>query len=390
MASYSCASVKCMNIATMQCPTCVELKIADEQSFFCAQDCFKASWAQHKVFHKAAKAQQKLVSGPLAVNFAFTGLHRPYPQSPTRVVPREIGRPDYADNIDGMPLSESKSRATEKIRPLGLEESEKMRVACRLGREVLDEASKIIAPGITTDDIDRLVHQECVKRNCYPSPLNYHGFPKSCCTSVNEIICHGIPDGYKLKDGDIVNVDVTVYHNGYHGDLNETFLVGKVDEESLRLVKCTYDALMGAIALCKPGVAYRDIGKAIAKIVDPHKFSIVTNYCGHGINNLFHTAPNIPHYAKNKAKGEMEVGHVFTIEPMINVGVSGDVLWEFDNWTSATKDGKRSAQFEHTMIVTETGVEILTARLPTSPCGMQWFETYEKSLNTLATVSDSN
>ncbi len=209
------------------------------------------------------------------------------------------------------------------------------------------------------------------------------------CTKV---ICHGIPDTRPLEEGDIVNLDISVYKDGFHADLNETFFVGEVDANSLRLVQCAYEALASAVAICKPGVLYRynqydypcvvilasvriddppcavlvpmlyrDCGEAIDKVAKKYQCSIVTSYCGHGVGSEFHCSPNIPHYPKNKAKGKMQVGHVFTIEPMINLGASRDVLWP-DDWTAVTADGSRSAQFEHTMVVTETGVELLTAK----------------------------
>ena len=159
-----------------------------------------------------------------------------------------------------------------------------------------------------------------------------------------------------------MNIDVSVFFEGYHGDLNETFMVGKVDSQSVGLVKCAYDALSAAVATVRPGALYRDIGAEISRVTTEAKCSIVKTYCGHGIGNLFHTSPNVPHYANNKAKGTMEVGHIFTIEPMINLGTFNDILWP-DNWTAVTSDGKRSAQFEHTMVVTETGCELLTARI---------------------------
>jgi len=201
----------------------------------------------------------------------------------------------------------------------------------------------------------------CSERNCYPSPLNYHNFPKSVCTSVNEVICHGIPDKYELKDGDIVNIDVSAYHGGFHGDLNETYLVGNVDDAGRNLVKTTRECLDMAIAACKPGVAYRDLGAIIQKHATSQNLSVVRTYCGHGINSLFHTTPNVPHYSKNKAVGIMKVGHAFTIEPMICEGGWTDDHWP-DNWTAVTRDGKRSAQFEETMVVTETGVDVLTIK----------------------------
>lgn len=187
-------------------------------------------------------------------------------------------------------------------------------------------------------------------------------FPKSVCTSVNEVVCHGIPDYREVQDGDIVNIDVSVYNRGgYHGDLNETFCVGNVDDEGKMLVKTAFDSLAAAIDMVKPDTLYRDFGTAIHKTASKNKCSVVRTYCGHGIGSLFHTIPNVPHYQKNKAKGTVKAGHVFTIEPMINRGTYDEYTWG-DNWTSVTADGKRSAQFEHTILVTETGYELLTAR----------------------------
>ena len=221
-------------------------------------------------------------------------------------------------------------------------------------------------PGTTCDEIDRAVHDACLERDSYPSPLNYYHFPKSCCTSVNEVICHGIPDTRPLEDGDICNLDITLYHNGFHGDLNETYFVGEVAKEHQDLVRVSKECLDLAIDMVKPGCLYRNLGNTIQKHATANGFSVVRSYCGHGIHSLFHTAPNVPHYAKNKAVGIMQPGHCFTIEPMINAGRWEDETWP-DSWTSVTRDGKRSAQFEHTLLVTETGCDILTARLPDSP-----------------------
>jgi len=237
-----------------------------------------------------------------------------------------------------------------------------LRHACAMGREILDIGGKALRPGVTTDEIDRIIHEATIERDCYPSPLNYYNFPKSVCTSVNEVICHGIPDYREIQDGDIVNLDVTCFNRGgYHGDLNETFCVGKVDDEGQKLVETAFKCLQEALSLVKPGTLYRDLGTIIHKTASAKKCSVVRTYCGHGIGSLFHTAPNIPHYRKNKAKGIMKAGHVFTVEPMINLGVHGDITWG-DNWTAVTSDGKRSAQFEHTVLVTDKGCEILTAR----------------------------
>lgn len=199
----------------------------------------------------------------------------------------------------------------------------------------------------------------------------YNNFPKSICTSVNEVICHGIPDQRPLQDGDIVNLDVSLWYEGYHADLNETYYVGdkaRQDPDLVRLVETTRQCLDLAIAHAKPGVAFKEFGDVIEKHAKRQGLSVVKTYCGHGVNSLFHCAPNVPHYAKNKAVGKLRPGMTFTIEPMVNRGVSKDQTWP-DDWTSVTVDGKQSAQFEHTLLVTETGVEVLTARKEDSPGG---------------------
>jgi len=236
-----------------------------------------------------------------------------------------------------------------------------VRNAGRLAAEVLATAGKIAKPGVTTDEIDRVVHDKCVELECYPSPLNYRKFPKSVCTSINEVVCHGIPDDRELQDGDICNVDVTVFVNGVHADLNETWLIGNVADEPKHLVQTTYECLNLAIDAVRPGQLYREMGNIINKHATKNGCSVVKTYCGHGIGELFHTSPSVPHYANNKAVGVMKPGNIFTIEPMINAGKYGDELWP-DNWTAVTRDGKHSAQFEHTLLVTNTGVEVLTKR----------------------------
>jgi len=301
-----------------------------------------------------------------ATHYRFTGTLRPALYSPKRLVPKSIRRPDYADRIDGVSESEQRDKMNHNaIRIYTAEElygEYGLKHACQMGREVLDIAGKALRPGVTTDEIDRIVHEASLERDCYPSPLNYYNFPKSVCTSVNEVICHGIPDYREIQDGDVVNIDVTTFNRGgYHGDLNETFCVGNVDDDGKRLVQTSFECLSAALSMVKPGTLYRDLGTTIEKVAKGNKCSVVRTYCGHGIGQLFHTTPNIPHYHKNKAKGTMKVGHVFTVEPMINLGNSSDVTWG-DNWTAVTTDGKRSSQFEHTVVVTETGCEILTAR----------------------------
>lgn len=304
--------------------------------------------------------------------YQFTGLLRPSFVTKQVTVRDDINQPDYAKDKNGTPHSEVAERGSRKIHVYDSEEISKMRKICAIGREVLDIGGKFIKVGVTCDEIDRVVHRAIIDRNCYPSPLNYRNFPKSLCTSVNEVICHGIPDCRPLEEGDIVNLDISVYKNGFHTDLNETFLVGECSEDSINLVKTAYECLQLACAQIKPGTLYRDIGSIISKHAKSNSCSVVKTYCGHGVGILFHTAPNVPHYAKNKAVGIMRPGHIFTIEPMINFGSSwGDTLWP-DNWTAVTLNGARSAQFEHTFLVTETGVEILTARKGTPKHKMVW------------------
>ncbi|KAL3071917.1 hypothetical protein niasHT_039742 [Heterodera trifolii] len=355
-----CQSKGCGKLVegNLRCPTCV--KIGRPDAFFCSQECFKASWLEHKLCHNDNSSNiNEYNPWPY---YQFSGKLRPAPQSARRAVPEHIPRPDYALHPEGVSLEERNARNSGQIRVLNEDEQLGMRLASKLGREVLDEAARAIAPGVTTDEIDRVVHEACIERECYPSPLGYYKFPKSCCTSVNEVICHGIPDKRPLINGDICDVDVTVFHRGFHGDLNETFLVGDaVSEKNLKLIKVTYECLRQAIDIVRPGVKFRDIGNVIQKHANANGFSVVKRYCGHGIHRLFHTAPNVPHYAKNKTVGVMQVGNAFTIEPMINAGAYDDDQWP-DGWTAVTKDGYASAQFEHTLLVTETGCDVLTER----------------------------
>lgn len=224
----------------------------------------------------------------------------------------------------------------------------------------------MVAVGVTTDEINIAVHDFIVKSGGYPSPLNYNGFRKSICTSVNEVICHGIPDNRPLQDGDIVNLDITVYYKGVHADLNETYGVGTISNASIHLIKTAYRCMDEAMKICKPDTLYRECGNVIGRIAKEEGLSVVRSYCGHGIGEHFHTDPSIAHYAKNKTPGIMKKGNCFTIEPMINMGTWRDNMWA-DNWTVVTQDGKRSAQFEHTMIITDDGIEVVTKRLPDSP-----------------------
>jgi len=331
---------------------------------------FQAAWPAHKSSHKPAPDTWAYVTHKGAGRaltlpaYAWTGPLRPDVVSPTRAVPGAVPRPDYA--ATGYPESEVESRQQRSVPVRGEKEIARARAACRAAREILDAAAAAVRPGVTTDELDRIVHEATVERGAYPSPLNYFNFPKSVCTSVNEVVCHGIPDARELVDGDIVNIDVTAYLGGYHGDLNETHAVGTPSPADIKLVQTTAAALDAAIAICKPGVRYRDVGDAVSAVVKRAGFSVVRTYCGHGIGDLFHCAPNIPHYAGNKAVGAMAAGQIFTIEPMVNAGGWRDATWP-DGWTAVTADGSRSAQFEHTLLVTRGGVEVLTARLPDSP-----------------------
>ncbi|KAH8087362.1 putative methionine aminopeptidase [Filobasidium floriforme] len=363
-----CIGCKDKEASRLECPTCKKLGIPG--SFFCEQECFKKNWGTHKQVHafmqSLAAANASAVSSgvdakgiPTSMSgFKWTGPTRPkYPLSATRVVPPHIVRPDYADHPQGECISEA--RGAHRNRVLNSTEIEAMRKVCRLTREVLDAIAAHIRPGVTSDELDAICHEECIKRDSYPSPLNYRCFPKSVCISVNEVICHGIPDQRPLVEGDIVNLDVSLYHGGFHGDVNATYPVGQVSEEDATLIATTKEATESAIAMCKPGVLYRDIGNKIESIVKPKGYGIVRQYTAHGINQLFHCAPYPVHYGGSKTPGKMEAGQIFTIEPMINGGVASLDHWR-DNWTAVTKDGKKSAQFEETILITETGAEVLT------------------------------
>ena len=348
----------CSEPSKLTCPKCKALGLPP--AFYCGKKCFPSAWPVHKKLHKKNKPKPD-PRLQLFDRYSFTGPLRPFPMTAqVRKLPKSIDVPDYA--VTGIPVSEDSARSSRSIEIKTPEQIEALRRVCKLGREVLDIASAAIKVGVTADAIDKVVLKACIERNCYPSPLNYRRFPKAVCVSVNEVICHGIPDMRPLQDGDIVNLDVTVFKEGVHADLNETFLVGNVDEDSVALVKTAYECLRAAVRLVKPKEFYRNLGTPIEKVARQNKCSVVTSYCGHGIGTLFHTSPNVPHYRRNKAIGKMKPGHVFTIEPMINRGRSSDQTWP-DNWTSVTRDGKRSAQFEHTMLVTENGVELLTARV---------------------------
>jgi methionyl aminopeptidase len=234
-----------------------------------------------------------------------------------------------------------------------------MRAAGKLAAEVLNFAGTLVAPGVTTDSIDRAVHAMIVGAGAYPSPLNYGGFPKSVCTSLNECICHGIPDSTVLQEGDIINIDVTVFLDGHHGDTSRTFLVGAVDAQAQALVAATRASLAAAIAICAPGVPFKSIGATIAAHAkQAGGYGIVPSFVGHGVGREFHSGPTIVHCANNEP-GVMAVGQTFTIEPMLTIGATKERFWD-DEWTAVTHDGSWSAQFEHTLLIVPGGVEVLT------------------------------
>ena len=272
--------------------------------------------------------------------------------SPELGVPQNITRPEYVGRADADEGRGSNFYSAEEI--------EKVRAAGRIAANALAAVGDMIEPGVTTDAIDRVAHEYMCDHGAYPSTLGYRGFPKSVCTSLNEVICHGIPDSTVIADGDIVNVDITAYIDGMHGDTNYTFYAGEVDDESRLLVERTWEATMRGIKAVKPGREINVIGRVIEKYAKRFDYGVVRDYSGHGVGREFHTGLIVPHYDAAPAHAEvMEPGMIFTIEPMLNLGTVAWDVWD-DAWTVVTKDRKRSAQFEHTLVVTETGADILT------------------------------
>jgi methionyl aminopeptidase len=244
------------------------------------------------------------------------------------------------------------------------EEFQKMRVAGKLAADVLEMIKPYVQPGVTTGELDNICHQFIVEeQKAIPAPLNYHGFPRSICTSINDVVCHGIPsDTKKLKNGDIVNIDVTVIKDGYHGDTSIMVGVGDIAPHAERLIKVTQECLYKAIAIVKPGTTLGDIGAIIQEHAEKHYYSVVREYCGHGIGAVFHEDPQVLHYGRKGEGMALKPGMTFTIEPMINAGKRHTKLNTKDGWTVTTKDGRLSAQWEHTLGVTDSGVEIFTLR----------------------------
>jgi methionyl aminopeptidase len=271
--------------------------------------------------------------------------------SPRRSVPPQIPRPEYVGKDQPRPYTGSHVQTPETIA--------KMRVAGRIAAQALAVAGDHCKPGVTTDEIDRVVHEFFIDHGAYPSTLGYKGFPKSCCTSLNEVICHGIPDSTVLADGDIINVDVTAYIDGVHGDTDGTFLVGDVSEEARLLVERTREAMMRGIKTIAPGRRLNVIGRVIESYAKRFGYGVVRDFTGHGIGEAFHSGLYVPHYDNPRLEVVMEPGMTFTVEPMITLGTYEHDMWP-DGWTAVTKDRRWTAQFEHTIVVTDDGHEILT------------------------------
>lgn len=272
--------------------------------------------------------------------------------SPRRPVPAHIDRPEYMYHSGPEVITASDIKTPETI--------EKIRKAGQIAAQALQAVGEAIRPGVTTDELDRIGHDFIISRDAYPSCLGYMGFPKSLCTSINEVICHGIPDDRPLEDGDIINVDITAYYDGVHGDTCAMFEVGTVDEESHLLIERTREAMMRGIKAVRPGREINVIGRVIESYAHRFNYGVVRDYTGHGVGEAFHSGLIVPHYDTAPTHSEiMEEGMVFTIEPMLNLGGVEWEQWD-DQWTVVTKDRGRSAQFEHTIVVTENGAEILT------------------------------
>ncbi|MEV6611556.1 type I methionyl aminopeptidase [Kutzneria sp. NPDC051319] len=276
---------------------------------------------------------------------------KPGELSPRRPVPTHIPRPEYVDKP-------APTRNTDPwVQPPEIIEA--MRVAGRIAAQALQEGGRAVAPGVTTDHVDAVVHEFLCDHDAYPSTLGYRNFPKSCCTSLNEVICHGIPDSTVIEDGDIVNIDVTAFIGGVHGDCNATFLAGEVSEEARLLVERTHEATMRAIKAVRPGRQLNVVGRVIEAYANRFGYGVVRDFTGHGIARSFHSGLVVLHYDEPSVTTVLEPGMTFTIEPMINLGTIEYDIWP-DNWTVTTKDRKWTAQFEHTIVVTDTGAEILT------------------------------
>ena len=276
----------------------------------------------------------------------------PYPQSPRRAVPASIPRPHYVDRPAPDRYTGSHVQTPETI--------ELMRESSRIASDALYEAAKAIAPGVTTDRLDAIAHEYMLDHGAYPSTLGYRNFPKAICTSINEVICHGIPDTRPLEDGDLVKIDVTAFKNGVHGDNCATFGCGELDEDSRLLMDRTKEAMLRGIRAVRPGRQTNVIGRVIESYAKRFGYGVVREYTGHGVHSSFHSGLVILHYDSDVYRDVMEPGMTFTIEPMLALGNPSSHQWD-DDWTVSTNDGSRVAQWEHTIVVTETGAEILTS-----------------------------
>ncbi len=309
------------------------------------ESCWCGSGRKYKRCHK--KSEGRILQGLI---------------TPMREVPANIARPPYADTGEYEAWDEGRVKSPEII--------ERMRASGKLAGEVLKMAGDMVKPGVTTETIDIAVHQAFIDGGAYPSTINYHGYPKACCTSVNEVICHGIPDSRELQEGDICNIDVTGWLDGVHGDTNATFFVGDVDPESQQLVNVTEESRWRGIEAVKVGRPLSDIGRAIEDTVKPYKYGVVRAFVGHGIGEQFHTEIQVLHYYDSRSSTIMRAGMTFTIEPMITLGTINYKIWD-DDWTAVTSDGRRTAQFEHTLLVTDEGPQVLTGgpgtASPTAP-----------------------
>lgn len=278
--------------------------------------------------------------------------------SPRRLVPPSIARPEYVDRPAPAPFQGSDVQSAETI--------EAMRIAGRIAADALAEVGRNVRPGVSTDELDRIGHEFLIDHGAYPSTLGYRGYPKSLCSSLNEVICHGIPDSTELAEGDICNIDITAFIGGVHGDTNATFLAGDVREEARLLVERTHEATMRAIRAVQPGRPLSVVGRVIESYAKRFDYGVVRDFTGHGISSSFHSGLIVPHYDDPRIDVELREGMTFTIEPMLTLGTYQHEMWD-DGWTAITRDRRWTAQFEHTIVVTSDGAEILT--LPSNAAG---------------------
>lgn len=313
--------------------------------------CWCGSGALHRHCHRPFERPGPGAALYLAAH-SFPWAVHPAPTGPRRPPPRGVAAPDYAAR--GVP----RARRVPEVRTP--DEIAALRRACRHAAELLVLLAGLVAPGVTTGELDDAAYRECERRGVYPSTLNYHGYEKSICTSVNEVICHGIPDSRQLQSGDTLNIDVTVFCDGVHGDCSATVLVGDVNPVARRLVRGALRCLDAGVAAVRPGAPVSEVGRAIQGVADELGYAVVRQFVGHGIGPLFHTGLQVPHHYSPEQTQPMQPGMVFTIEPMINAGTFRAAVLD-DGWTAITADRSRSAQFEHTVLVTDGGAEVLTA-----------------------------